>query len=170
MATRAYWMKASSGDYRGFKLTDEVCWINYNRLTRMERENPISAVAAQSYGGAAASYADASGAGAHVGKGNGGAARAVRPQGQLHGACFNCGEFGHSAKFCHNRAQTATYFKPQGANYVAPYTVQPPTQLAIRGPQPDAGKGNKFANNIANVFGKGGKAPKGGKAKNGKGF
>ena len=42
IAVRRYWKKASSGDFRGFKLGEYVSYIQSDIFTRIERECPFS--------------------------------------------------------------------------------------------------------------------------------
>ena len=143
-------------------------WINWDRLTRVERENPWTEVPA-TVASSASSAVTHGGQGDYVkGKGKN------RDKQQK---CFNCGGVGHYANVCP---------KQTVGNWVQP--VQPmlqnwPQQVAHQ-PQVVApmmaitngntgGKGNHLAAQVSNVFsGKGGKLKAGGKCKGGhpKGF
>jgi hypothetical protein len=154
---RRYWKKATLADFKGFVLSHQMS-IDFDRLTRIERENTKGAVYAEA---SSASSSQATMATANTG---GYKAQAVKPLRRTYDMstiqCLTCGHFGQMAKNCQQRFANqvqATQNPPNGGvAYVAPAIIPPPPQLALgNGSAAPGGKGNK------NTGGKGGKGQKG---------
>jgi hypothetical protein len=152
VACRQHWWKASSNDYRGFVLSNQMCGIDFDRLTRMERENPRWEGPATA-GAQAASSTAATG---YVGKGAGGG---KPPKPSLASTqCLGCGQYGHMVRYCPQQQWKQPQQPGKGAYQAPPPppAVFPP-QLALgNGADAAVGKGGKHG-----IGGKNGKVGKG---------
>jgi hypothetical protein len=167
------WFKSSAGKHIGFKLGEIAGWVNWDRITRVERENPWlggvtgGTAASGSASGATVTAGVYNDSGKGKGKGKKGAAAAAAAQ-----VCHKCGSAGHWSRDCPlwGQQQAQAWVQPQLQNWspqVAPPGIQAPQMLAITSGGKDAGgKGTNLATQVQNAFGgKGGKQKVGAKGK-----
>jgi hypothetical protein len=159
------WQKSSGDECPNFKLGEVVGWINWDRLTRVERENPwaqmdIPATVTTS-AGAAGSYRGQRDTTKGKGKNTGKAQK-----------CYVCGGGGHYANECPKQASSSwgPPAQPMIQNWSQPVVHQPQVVAPVGAAAGvnTGGKGKYLAAQVNNVFnGKGGKPKAGGKGTGG---
>jgi hypothetical protein len=150
---RQHWWKATSGDWRGFVLREQMCGIDFDRLTRVERENT------RWESGAAAGATTTSTTTSTGGGGKGSGYGKAQPKDFSAVQCLGCGQYGHYVRNCpqqRTQPQANNVFQQTGkaTQPPPPPPLVVPQQLAIGngamaqfgkgGKQPNKGKGGKF--------------------------
>ena len=140
-ACRRYWKIATSGDgFRNFVLKDQMC-LDFDRLTRIERENMRDTAGSGSAGVSTTAVTTP-----HVGK-------YVKPvRGPL--TCYGCGETGHMERDCPRAAHKRVQALKPLAQPFTPQVVMP-KQAALGNGTETGGKGGQFKGCKAGKIGKG---------------
>jgi hypothetical protein len=150
-------MKATTGEYRSFKLHETSSWINWDRLTAIEREHPYTSDYANN-------TEKGSGKDASKGKKSGKQSHQERLAATQ---CLSCGGYGHMARFCPQGvgAQQALAVQQAFVPVQTPPFSQQPTTVP-----PQAALGNGGKGKHLNTFAKGQFNQGKGKKAGGKGY